>query len=198
MCICNIFDLVTTLLDAIFLPVLFITSEPFSRGKHLQTQQRRVLSQAETWLSQRHQRTNVILLTTLMKTNIYSGSLNNKTNLKYQIHALKYQIHALETQKMISVPPTQHTREIPSLLPAAARRGCWRTCAGTWGQSCSSWKTQRSENTRSREACLNQIGREKKTVQRTRTGYTQKRHLPNYTPQTVLVCKPAPQPPNVG
>lgn len=161
MCICNIFDLVTTPLDAIFLPVLLNTLKPFSRGKHSRMQQRRVLSQAETCLSHRHQCTNIILLTTLKKTKIYSGSFNNKRNPKYHIPAL-------ETEKMKSVPPAQHIREIPSVLPAAARRGCWRTCAGTWGQSCSSWKTQHSENMRSREACLNQIGREKKTVQRTR------------------------------
>lgn len=85
---------------------------------------------------------------------IYSGSFNNKRNPKYEIPAS-------ETEKIKSVPTIQHITEIPSVLPEAARRGCWRTCAGTWGQSCSSWKTQHSENMRSQEACLNQIDRRK-------------------------------------
>lgn len=147
MCIRDIVDLVTTAQDAALLPVLFITLEPFSRVNFCEYS--RVLSQADTCLNHRHQCTNITLLTTLTETKIYSGSFNNKWNQKCQIPSS-------EMEKTKSVPPTQHIGTSASLLPAAARRGCWRTCAGTWGQSCSSWKTQHSENTRSREACLNQ------------------------------------------
>lgn len=102
MCVCNIFDLVTTSLDAIFLPMLCVTLEPFSRGKHSWTQQRRVLLQAETRLSHRQQCTNIMLLT-LTKIKIYTGSKRNP----------KYQIPTLETEKMKSVPPSSTSGKHP-------------------------------------------------------------------------------------
>lgn len=86
------------------------------------------------------------VIPTLTKTKIFSGQ---QTKPQIPNSCLRD-----EANPICPTHPA-HQDNIPA-LPAAARRGCWRTCASTWGQSCSSWKTQHSGNRRSREACAKQ------------------------------------------